>query len=95
MISFSLFPPLFVWEEAKEEVMEKVRGRAKRPVRADSPMTDESEVEKSSWISRSDGWVINRKTKWIILLEFKRTIDCVEGYFQNMWRVEEKKYTPS
>jgi hypothetical protein len=29
--------------------MEKVRGRANRPVRADSPMVDESEVEKSFW----------------------------------------------
>jgi hypothetical protein len=50
--------------------MEKVRGRANRQVRADSPMADEAEVEKSFWLSRPDGWVINRKTKKIILLEF-------------------------
>ena len=36
-----------IWEEAKEEVMDKVRGRATRPARADSPMTDEEEEEKS------------------------------------------------
>ena len=54
-----------IWEEAKEEVMEKVRGRVNRQVRADSPMTDEAEVEKSFWISRPDGWVTNRKTKKI------------------------------
>jgi hypothetical protein len=37
--------------------------------------------------------VINRKTKKIILLEFKRTSDCGESYFKDMWRVEEKKNT--
>jgi hypothetical protein len=52
-----------IWEEAKEETMEKVRGRENRPARADSPMTDEAEVEKSFWLNRPDGWVINRKTK--------------------------------
>ena len=36
-----------IWEEAKEEEMEKVRGRTTRQVRSDSPMTDEAEVEKS------------------------------------------------
>ena len=36
-----------VWKSAKEESTEKVRGRANRTVRADSPMTDEVKVEKS------------------------------------------------
>ncbi len=62
-----------IWESAKEEVMEKVRGRANRTVRTDSPMTDEEEVEKSFFLNRPDDWVINRKVKKIILLEFKRT----------------------
>jgi len=78
-----------IWEVAKEEAMEKVRGRANRQVRADSPVTDEAKVEKSVCLSRPDGWVINRKRKKIssslfflnskgppikiILLEFKRT----------------------
>jgi hypothetical protein len=60
----------------------------------DSPMVEETEVEKSFWISRPDGWVINRKMKKIILLEFKRTSDCGESYFKNMWRVTEKQQTP-
>jgi hypothetical protein len=40
--------------------------------------------------------VINRKTKKIILLDFKRTGDSGEGYFQDMWKVvdSEKKHTP-
>ena len=33
---------------------------------------DEEEVEKSFWFSRPDDWVVNRKMKKIILLEFKR-----------------------
>jgi hypothetical protein len=60
----------------------------------------EVEVEKSFWLSRPDGWVINRKTKKIIinnkniLLEFKRTSDAAEAYFQDMWKVAEKQHTP-
>ena len=46
------------------------------------------------WLSRPDGWVINRKTKKIILLEFKRTIDYGESYFKDMWGVAEKQHTP-
>jgi hypothetical protein len=55
--------------------MEKIKGRETRRARADSPMVVETEVEKSFWLSRPDGWVINRKTKKIMLLEFKRTSD--------------------
>ena len=36
-----------IWKEAKEEAMEKVKGRVNRQTRADSPMVDETEVEKS------------------------------------------------
>jgi hypothetical protein len=36
-----------IWKTAKEEVTEKVKVRATRQVRSDSPMIDESEVEKS------------------------------------------------
>ncbi len=32
--------------------------------------------------------------KKIILLELKRTSDCGESYFQDMWKVTEKQYTP-
>ncbi len=57
-------------------------------------MVDETESERSFWITRPDGWVINRKTKKIILLEFKRTSDYGESYFKDMWRVAEKQHTP-
>ena len=53
-------------------------------------MTDEAEVEKSFRLNRPDGWVINRKTKKIILLEFKRTSDGWKSYFQDMWKVADK-----
>jgi hypothetical protein len=36
-----------IWKAAKEEAMEKAKGKANRQVRADSPMVDEEEVEKS------------------------------------------------
>ena len=62
-----------IWESAKEETMEKVR--------------DETEVKRSFCLSRTDGWVINRKTKKIILLEYERNRDIGECYFQDMWKV--------
>ncbi len=37
--------------------------------------------------------MINRKTKKIILLEFKRTSDCGKSYFKDMWKVAEKQHT--
>ena len=43
---------------------------------------------------RPDGWVINRKMKKIVLLEFKRTSDAAESYFQDMRKVVEKQHTP-
>jgi hypothetical protein len=38
--------------------------------------------------------VTNRKTKKIILLEFKRASDCGESYFKDMWKVADKQHTP-
>jgi len=83
-----------VWESAKEEAMKKTNGREVRRAGADSPMAVEAEVEKSFWLSRPDGWVINRKTKKIVLLEFKRTSDCGESYYEDMWRVADKQHIP-
>ena len=83
-----------IWKAVKEEAMEMVKGRVNRQARADSPMVDEGEVEKSFWISRSDGWVINRKTKKIVLLEFKGTSDCGESYYEDMWKVGDKHHVP-
>ncbi len=57
-------------------------------------MVVETEVDKSFWLNRPDGWVINRKTKKIMLLEFKRTSDCGESYFQDMRRVSEQQHVP-
>jgi hypothetical protein len=84
-----------IWESAKEEAMEKINGREIRRAGEDSPMTVEAEVEKSFWLRRSDGWVINRKTKKIVLLEFKRTSDCGESYYEDMWRVADKQHAPT
>ena len=83
-----------IWEAAKEEAMEKARRKASRQARADSPRIDETEVEKSLWLRRPDGWVINKKLKKIMLLEFKRTSDCGESYFKDMWGLAEKQHTP-
>jgi hypothetical protein len=59
--------------------------------------TKEEETEKvmgrDHQVRVTDGWVINRKIK-IILLEFKRTSDIGDSYFQDMWNVTEKQYTP-
>jgi hypothetical protein len=57
-------------------------------------MVDEEEVEKSFCLRRTHGWVVNRKMKKIILLEFKRTSDAAEDYFQDMRKVSEKQHTP-
>ena len=42
----------------------------------------------------TDGWVINRKTKKIVLFEFKRTSDCGESYYEDMWKVADKQHVP-
>jgi hypothetical protein len=54
-------------------------------------MIDAGEVERSFWLSRPDGWVVNRKMKKIILLEFKRTADNSEAYYRDMRRVVEQQ----
>ena len=61
-----------IWESVKEEVIEKVRRNKDRTSGGDSTVIDVGEVEKSFCLSRPDDWVVNRKMKKIILLEFKR-----------------------
>ena len=78
-----------IWEVVKEVEMEKVRRNKNRESGEDSILIDEEEVEKSFCLSRPDGWVINRKRKKIILLEFKRETDYSESYYRDMWRVTE------
>ena len=38
--------------------------------------------------------MIDRRMKKILLLEFKRTVDSSESYYQDMWKVKEKHHTP-
>jgi hypothetical protein len=47
-----------IWEDLREETTEKVRGRGNRSGRADSPITDEAEVEKSFWLSHQKKIII-------------------------------------
>ena len=57
---------------------------------------DEEEVEKTfrGWLSRPDGWAINSKMKWIILLEFTRTSDTSETYYSDMKSIAERQHAP-
>ena len=58
-----------VWSAAKSEEITKVRKLKGGAKGAEGPNPDEKEVEKTFWLSRPDGWVINKKTKRIIMLE--------------------------
>jgi hypothetical protein len=49
-----------IWEAVKEVAMEKVRRNKNRSSGGDSILIDEEEVEKSFWLSRPHGWVVNR-----------------------------------
>ena len=51
---------------------------------------DEKEVEKTFWLSRPDVWVIKKKTKRIIMLEFKRASDTTETYYSDMKSITER-----
>ena len=46
-------------------------------------------MKKSFCFNRSDGWVVNRKMKKIVLLEFERTADSSQSYYQDMKEVME------
>ena len=74
--------------------IEKARRNKNKTSGEDSTMIDVREVERSFWLSRPDGWVVNRKIKKIILLEFKRTVDYSEAYYRDMKRVTEQQHTP-
>ena len=83
-----------IWGAAMEVAMEKARRNKHKTSGEDSTMIDAREVERSFWLSRPDGWVVNRKMKKIILLEFKRTADYSEAYYWDMKRVAEQQHTP-
>ena len=50
-------------------------------------------MERTFWISRTDGRVINRKMKRIVLLEFKGTSDTSETYYYDMKEVTVTQHT--
>ena len=54
----------------------------------------ETPLLQSFWLSRPDGWMINKKMKRIILLEFKRTSDASETYYTDMKKTADTKRTP-
>ena len=68
----------------KEVTIEKVRRNKNRTSGEDWTTIDVGEVERSFWLSRPDGWVVNRKMKKIILLEFKWTAHYSEAYYRDM-----------
>ena len=60
---------------------------------AEAPNPDEKEVEQTFWLSRTDGWVINKKTKHIIMIPFKHTSDTTETYYSDMKSIVERQHT--
>ena len=83
-----------VWLASKSESISKVR-RTKCGVKgAEAHCPDEKEVEKTFWLSRTDDWGINKKTKRIIMLEFKCTSDTEEAYYSDMKSITERHHTP-
>ncbi len=58
------------WTAGREEAIDKVRKHKARTPGAESYILDEKEVERTFWLSRPDGWVMKRKMKRTILLEF-------------------------
>ena len=83
-----------VWLAAKSEAISKVRRTKGGAKGAEAHCPDEKEVEKTFWLSRPDGWVINKKTKRIIMLEFKRASDTAETYYSDMKSIVERQHTP-
>ena len=76
-----------IWGPVKEVVIENARRNKNRTSGEDSTMIDVVEVERSVWLRRPDGWVVNRNMKKIILLEFKRPADYSEAYYRDMRRM--------
>ncbi len=71
--------------------LRRTKGGAKG---AEAHCPDAKEVEKTFWFRRPDGWVNNKKTKRIIMLEFKRASDTEETYYSDMKSIEERQHTP-
>jgi hypothetical protein len=69
-----------VWLAAKSEAISKLKRTKGGAKGTEAHCPDEKEVEKTFWLSRPDGWVINKKTKRIIMLEFKRASDTQSDF---------------
>ena len=83
-----------VWESAKLEAIRKVRKMKGGWKGVEAPNPDEKEVEKTFWLSSPNGWVVNKETKLIIMLDFKRVSDTTETYYSDMKAIAVKQYTP-
>ena len=75
------------------EAIRKVRKMKGGVKGAEAPNPDEKEVEKTFLLSRPDGWVVNKKTKRIIMLEFIRVSDTAETYYSDMRKIAAKQHT--
>ncbi len=83
-----------VWLATKSEAISKVR-RTKGGTKGEEEHCPETKkVEKTFWLIRPDDWVINKKTKRIIMLEFKRASDTTETYYSDMKSIAERQHTP-
>ena len=78
----------------KSEAIRKAERTKDGSKGAEAHSPDEKEVEKTFCLNRPDGWVINKKTKRIIMLEFKRTSDTAETYYSDMKSIEERQHLP-
>jgi hypothetical protein len=83
-----------VWLEAKSEAISKVRRTKSGVKEAEAHCPDTKELEKTFWLHRPDGWVINKKTKRIIMSEFKHVSDTEETYYSNMKSIAERQHKP-
>ncbi len=83
-----------VWLPAKSEDISKVRRTKGGTKGTEAHCPDAKEVEKTFWLSRPDGWGINKKTNRIIMLEFKRASDTAETYYSDMKSITERQDTP-
>ena len=77
-----------VWVVTREKTINKVRKNKGRTTGTEVSTPDEKEIE------RTDGWVINRKMKWIILLEFERTSDTSKTFYSDVKEVADTQHTP-
>jgi hypothetical protein len=79
---------------AKSEAISKVRRTKGGTKGAEAHCPDVKEVEKTFWLSRPHDCVINKKTKRIMMLEFKRASDTAETYYSDMKSIAERQHTP-